>query len=131
MSRAPTALKVFAVLFVLLAISNFTKPLQLSADQGFVLFGNRLSGTSNMLAGPLFGAMLVFYAAGIWNMKRYALPLGIAYALYVITNLTLWVMWAPPEAESSAAFAISYTAIAVGISSGTAYLLYRHRDELT
>ena len=53
-NRGP-ALSIFAVLFVLLALSNFSKPLLADNQVGFVLFGHRLAGTANALAGPLFG----------------------------------------------------------------------------
>ncbi|MEO2137626.1 MAG: hypothetical protein ABGY28_09255, partial [bacterium] len=55
-------LRVFALLFGLLAISNFLKPLQLSPDVGFVLFGTRLEGSANAIAGPAFGLYLAAYA---------------------------------------------------------------------
>ena len=65
------ALTVFAALFIVLAVSNFLKPLQVGGEQtGFVLFGRRLSGTPNTIAGPLFGAYLLVYAIGILGMKR-------------------------------------------------------------
>ena len=54
--KSKSTLKVFAALFVLLAVSNFLKPLQLSDDVGFVLLGQRLDGTANMIAGLLGGS---------------------------------------------------------------------------
>ena len=87
------ALTIFAILFGLLAISNLLKPLQIGGGQtGFVFFGQRLSGTPNMIIGPLFGLFLGLYAYGIWNMRRFALAMGHAYALYVILNLILFSM---------------------------------------
>ena len=75
-----------AVLFGLLAISDLTKPLQASFGAGlrpgFVLFGHRLSGTANAVVGPLFGLYLFVYAAGIWRMRRWAVPMGAVYAAY-------------------------------------------------
>ena len=129
--QSSSVLKVFACLFGLLAISNLLKPLQLGEDVGFVLFGQRLSGTANMIAGPLFGAYLLAYAAGIWRRRKYALPMGLVYAAYVIANLVLWTIRMPDGAESSAAFALTYSVIAIGVSSGAAVLLYRSRDTLS
>lgn len=122
------ALTIFAILFLLLGISNASKPLESSAQQGFVLLGHRLSGTPNLIAGPVFALLLWAYAAGIWRMRRYALPLGFAYAAYVIVNLVAYVLVEPnlPPAP----FMLLYALIAIGVSSGAALLLYRRRAEL-
>jgi hypothetical protein len=124
-------LTTFAVLFVVLAISNFSKPLQMNAQTGFVLFGTRLHGIPNMIFGPLFGAYLVLYAYGIWCMKRWALAMAYAYAGYVVLNLILYTMLTSSAELGGSLFGIVYIAIAVGVSSGTAYLLYRRKAELT
>jgi len=129
--KTMSVLKAFAILFGLLAVSNFLKPLQLGADVGFVLFGHRLSGTANAIAGPLFGAYLLVYAIGVWRMKRYALPMGVAYAAYVLVNLVLWNFRKPAGAEASIGFAVAYMAIALGVSWGSAYLLVRNRGALS
>ena len=71
----------------MLAVSNLLKPLELNPSHGFVFFGHRLQGTANVIAGPLFGLYLAAYAAGIWGLRRWALPMGVAYAGYVIANL--------------------------------------------
>ncbi len=124
-----TFLTVCAILFALLGVSNALKPLEASATQGFVLFGQRLSGTPNLVAGPLFALLLWSYAAGIWRLRRWALPLGCVYAAYVILNLVLYTR-ASAEAPP-AVFMLVYVLIAVGVSSGAAYALYRRRAELT
>jgi hypothetical protein len=82
---------VFAVLFGILAFSNLLKPFRFGGDQtGFVLLGERLSGLANTIAGPVFGLFLALYAFGIWQRKRFALPMGHAYATYVVLNLILF-----------------------------------------
>jgi len=124
---------IFAVLFALLAISNFLKPLQIGGDQtGFVFFGQRLTGTANLVAGPLFGLFLAIYAYGLWSKKRFALAMGHAYATYVVLNLLLFNMknTAPPGI-GYVIFAIVYIFVAVGISGGAAYFLTKHRAELS
>ncbi|MBY0275608.1 hypothetical protein K2Z84_09710 [Candidatus Binatia bacterium] len=122
------ALTVFAILFALLGISNALKPMEASTTQGFVLFGHRLSGTPNLIAGPAFAVLLWAYAAGIWTLRRWALPLGVAYAAYVIANLIAFVMVAPDAPPLL--FMLLYAVVAIGVSSGAAYLLYQRRDEL-
>lgn len=126
-----TALTVAAVLFGLLAGSNLAKPLELSPSQGFVFFGHRLQGTPNAIAGPLFGLYLATYAAGIWKLRRWALPMGVAYAGYVIANLLAFWAWGPVEQGAGARlFGLLYMIVAIGVSSGAAWLLARRRDEL-
>jgi len=131
MIQGKSVLKVFAVLFGLLAISNLSKPLALSDTAGFVLFGQRLAGTANMIAGPLFGLFLAVYAYGVWNLRSFALPMGAAYAVYVIVNLVLWNVRMPAAANPSLLFGILYLSVAIGVSSGSAYLLWKNRAHLT
>ena len=124
-----TALSVFAILFAILGVSNALKPLEASETQGFVLFGERLSGTPNQIAGPLFAIYLWVYAFGIWRPRRWALPMGIAYAVYVIANLVLFVIRdpnVPPMLQM-----LVYALVAIGVSSGAAYLLWQRRAELS
>lgn len=124
-----TLLTIFAILFVLLGVSNAMKPLEASEQQGFVLFGQRLSGTPNQIAGPLFALYLWVYALGIWRLRRWALPMGVAYALYVVLNLALYVATSSEVPEWP--FMLGYAVVAIGVSSGAAYLLWKRRDTLT
>jgi len=126
-------LTVCAVLFGVLALSNFLKPLQLEGAQtGFVLFGTRLSGTANAVAGPLFGLYLATYAAGIWRTKRYALPMGQVYAAYVVLNLILFNVRNPvPPGAAYLVFGIVYSTVAIGVSLGAAILLAKCKAALT
>ena len=120
---------VCAALFAVLAVSNFLKPLQLGGAQtGFVLFGERLSGTANTVAGPLCGLYLLVYALAIWRRLPAALPLGVAYALYVLANLVLYSARNPrPPGAGYVAFMVVYAAVALGVSGGTVLLLLRDR----
>jgi hypothetical protein len=129
--RGP-ALTTFAFLFALLAVSNFLKPLQLGGAQtGFVFFGRRLAGTPNAIAGPLFGAFLLAYATGIWGMRRYALPLAYLYAAYVVVNLVCFnVRNVRPPGAGYLVFGIVYSVVAIGVSSGAAWLLARRKTAL-
>jgi hypothetical protein len=125
--RGPV-LTTFAILFALLGVSNAMKPLEASETQGFVLLGHRLAGTPNLIAGPAFALYLWIYALGIWRMRRWALPLGVAYAAYVVVNLIAFIRVSgdvPPWP-----FMLGYAVIAICVSSGAAYLLWRRRDEL-
>jgi len=127
------ALTTFAILFGLLAISNFLKPFQFGGEQtGFVFFGSRLSGAPNTLIGPAFGIFLAVYAYAIWNMRRFAIPMAHAYALYVILNLFLFSMRnTTPDTAGYKIFGAVYSAVAIGVSLGAAVLLTRRKAELT
>jgi hypothetical protein len=120
---------IFTVLFGLLAVSNLLKPFRFGGDQtGFVLLGERLSGMANTIAGPLFGLFLALYAFAIWKRKRFAIPLGHAYATYVILNLILFqVKNVAPPGIGYMIFGIIYSLIAVGVSLGAAIFLTRNK----
>jgi hypothetical protein len=127
-------LTTLAVLMGLLAVSNFWKPMAQRFDPGgsagFVFFGTRLHGAANAVAGPLFGLLLAVYAYGVWTMRRWVVPLACIYAVYVIANLMLFLMNAPQAEKPPMLGMLVYAAVAIGVSSGGAYLLVRHRDRL-
>jgi len=124
-------LTVLAVLYAILALSNLIKFLPLTDDTGFVLFGQRLAGTANVLAGLMAGAILIVYAAGIWRMRRWVLPLGWCYAAWVAANTVLFrVRYPMPAARGQQFFEVTYAVVAIGVSLGTALLLRRRRADL-
>ncbi len=129
--RGPV-LSIFAVLFVLLAISNLLKPFGLGgAETGFVFLGRRLSGTANAIMGPLFGIFLLVYAVRIWRMEGSALLMGYVYAAYVVVNLILFnVRNTAPPGIGYLVFGIVYAIVGIGVSSGAVYLLSKHRAAL-
>ena len=129
----PRTARVFrglAICFWLLALSNFSKPLQLTEHSGFVLFGTRLSGGDGVLWSLVFGAYLVVYGLGLWHMKRIVIGMAHAYALYVVANLYLYWSNNPPPSSADVIVAVIYSLLAVGVSAGSAVLLSRHRKEL-
>lgn len=131
-----TLLSIFAILFAALAVSNVLKPLQIMGDEtGFVLFGTLLTGTANLIAGPLAGVYLLVYAYGIWQMKRFAVGLAHAYALYVALNLLLFMYKGVPNAAEPSGVVASvifaaYPIVAVGVSTGAAIVLTKRKHEL-
>ncbi len=126
------ALSIFAVLFVLLAISNLLKPFGFEgSDTGFVFFGRRLSGAANAILGPAFGVYLLVYAFRIWRMKRSALVMGYLYAAYVVINLILFNLRNPvPPGVGYLIFGIVYAVVGIGVSCATVYLLYQRKGAL-
>lgn len=126
------ALTTMAILFAVLAITDILKPFHLEgATTGLVFFGKRLSGAPDAILGPALGIVLLIYAAGIWRMRRYAMYLGFAYAIYVTINLALFTATnPPPPSQTEMIFGIVYSILALLFSWGTAILLNRHKAEL-
>jgi len=124
-----------AVLFVVLAFSDFTKAWQHfkePARGGLVIFGYRLQTIAgNAIFGPLFGLYLLAYVAGIWRMKRWVLPLAIVYAFYVPVNMVMFWYANGGDPHRSTGFIIRYVAVALIGSVGTALYLAYHRDSLS
>ena len=127
-SRGAT-LTIFAILFVLLAISNFSKPLSHSPGVGFVFLGDRLTGTANAILGPLFGVILLVYAYGIWAMRKFALPLAYIYVAWVIVNTVMFSLKNPYTGNLP--FIVVSIAVGIGVPLATAIILSRRKDELT
>jgi hypothetical protein len=135
MSQKPrgATLTILALLLALMALSNFGKTFTHHSGVGFVFFGMRLSGTANTIVAPIFGIIITVYVYGILTMRKFALPLGIVYAAYVIVNMPLFVLRYHGTAvmqEHSWAYLVPYPFVAIGVSSGTAWMLYRRRDDL-
>jgi hypothetical protein len=109
-------LTVRAVLFVVLAFSDFTKALQYARDPahlGLVVLGHRFVGVGKNLAfGSLVGIVLVTYAYGIWKMRAWVLPLSILYAFYVPANMVMfWSLHQLPP--PSVGFIVRYLLISL------------------
>ncbi len=130
-SRRGAALTFFAVIFVLLAIQDLLKPFRLEGpDTGFVFLGHRLIGPY-AFAGALMALFLLTLAVEIWRMRRHALPLAYAYAVYVVLNLVLFTHRYPaPTSTGDKVFGIVFSALAIGGSWAVALILTRRRAEL-
>jgi hypothetical protein len=118
--------RAFAIVFGLLSFSNFTKPFEMQDEVGLVFFGERLSGSANLLIAPLFGVYLAAYAYCLWTKSRAALPLGVIYALYVTINVWLFRVRSPDLVAVNSLYGITYIVIALGISWGAVAFLVRH-----
>jgi hypothetical protein len=127
-------LTIAAILLGILAVSNTTKALQFLQDPshlGIVIFGVRFeSVASNIVLGPLMGAVLAAYAYGLWTLKPWVAPLSIAYAFYVPLNLVLfWYRDLGPETPPVAGL-LAYLAVAFTGSIGTAFYVAYHREKI-
>ena len=126
-------LTVMTVLFVLLAISDFAKPLPSghNAAGGIVEFGHRFHGiVPNVILGTLFGILFLVYAYGLWNLRAWVLPIAIAYAFYVPYNVVLFNYFKEPGPRFSIVFTVVWLAVALTGSIGTAIYLAYNRDRL-
>ena len=125
-------LTVMAILFVVLAISDFTKVFQHAhaGHLGLVILGHRFNRKlANLVLGWLFGAFLLTYAYGIWNMKAWSVPISILYAFYVPTNMVLfWSLHQLPP--PTVGFIVFYLFVSLTGSIGTALYLAFHQQEL-
>ena len=127
-------LTVVTVLFVLLAISDFAKPIMLGQSEmssGIVEFGHRFHGLAhNLILGPVFGIVFLAYAYGIWNLRAWVLPLSIAYAFYVPANMVLF--WSLHQlTPPSHRFILMYLFLSLTGSVGTAIYLSYNRERLS
>ena len=128
-----TFLTVMTVLFVVLAISDFTKPLQYINDPavgGLVILGHKFEGVAkNLMLGPIVGIFLLIYACGIWKIRAWVLPLSFAYAFYVPVNMVLfWSLHQLPP--PTVGFIVLYLFLSLTGSVGTALYLAYHRERL-
>jgi len=125
-------LTVMAILFVVLAISDFTKVFQHhnNPEMGLVILGHKFRGTfANLTLGSLFGLFLLSYAYGLWNLKRWVTTISVFYAFYVPANMVLF--WSlhkldPPTVR----FIVFSLFVSLTGSIGTALYLAFHRDRL-
>ncbi len=128
MKRGP-ALTFFAIVFVLLAISDFMKRLGLEgADTGLVVLGRRLSRDASAVAGPMLATLLLVYAIGIWRLRPSAVPLGWAYTAYVTANVVLFPFRTPQPADAGVGYwilGVVYTILAIAGSVTCVRLLGR------
>ncbi len=127
-------LTVMMVLFAILTLSDFTKPLQHLRQPdhlGIVIMGVRFeSFWSNLILGPMLGLVIGAYTYGLWKLKSWLVPLSIVYAFYVPVNLVLfWWRDMGPNIPSLG-FMIVYLTFAFTGSIGTALYLAYHRDKL-
>lgn len=126
-----TTLTILALLFVLLAISNFLKPFSHDPGVGLVFLGVKLQGSGNAIMAPLFGLLLLIYAYGIWTMRRFALPVAYIFTGWVVVNMVLYSIKNHPQPPPSLVFTVVATAIGVGVPLAAAIFLSRRQADLT
>jgi hypothetical protein len=129
MVSAKTALRVFAILIALRAVTDVLKPL--GAGSGFVFFGKFLTGTACYVLAPIVGVLMLVYAYGLWQLRRFALPMGIAYGVLVTINLAVFpLLQGLPPGFNVLAY-VAFALIGLGVSWGAVWLLSARPQELT
>jgi len=125
--RRTTALRVIAVLMALRALTDVFKPL--GAGRGLVFFGSMLTGAPMIVLAPLVGAYMLVYAYGLWRVRRFALPMGIAYAVLVTINLVRFPMVNPMPPGVTGFRYLIFAAIGFGVSVSAVWLLAQATEE--
>ena len=121
-------LTIFAILFGLLALSNFMKPFLHGGT--FVFLGTKMTGGANLVLSWLFGILLTAYAYGIWTMRKFALPIAYFFFPWVVVNTILFAMKNPPSGQQPVVgFAI--LAVGLGVPLATLVILHQRRAELS
>lgn len=121
--RTTTALRVLGVLVAFRGLGNLLK--RFGTGSGLVVLG-RLWPPDTLLA-PLLGLLMVTYGVGLWRQAGWALPLGVAYALFATANLLLFpsVTGLPPRIAPWM-YAV-YVVLGLALAWGAVWLLARVR----
>jgi hypothetical protein len=119
-----TLLNVFAILFAGRGIMNLLK--RFGTGSGFVFFG-RLLPPDTPLA-PLFGVAMLAYGWGLWTRAGWAIPLGIAYAIFATANLVLFPVYTPMPPQLALWMYAIYVVGGIAMCWGTVWLLWKVRS---
>ena len=114
--------RVLAVLIGLRGLGNVVKP---RTGTGLVVLG-RLLPPDTPLA-PALGLVMVVYAVALWHGRPFALVLGVAYALFVTSNLVLFPLRTGLRAGIAPWMYGVYVAGALAIAWGAVAALVRTR----
>jgi hypothetical protein len=129
MGNGKTMVRVLAILIALRAVTDVAKPL--IAGSGFVFFGKFLTGAACYFLAPIVGVLMLIYAYGLWQLRRFALPMGIAYGALVTINLAVFPMLQGlPHGFNVAAY-VAFALVGLGVSWGAVWLLVQRRQQLS
>jgi len=101
------------VLIAIRGITNFGKPFDMGT--GFVVFGKLMHGVASTVVAPIFGALMVVYAWGLWWARPWAAPVAVAYAVWATLNVVLFPIFEPmPQGVTPIWYAVFAVAGIVG-----------------
>jgi hypothetical protein len=116
-------LRALALLFAFRGIGNLLK--RFGTGSGLVVFGHLLP--QDTLLAPVLGTLMLIYAYGLWREAGWAVPLGIAYAVFASANLILFpVFTAMPPAITPWMYGI-YVVGGIAMTWGAVWLLRQVR----
>jgi len=122
------ATRIMALLIALRSLTNVGKPF--SAGSGLVFFGKLLSGFPNLVLAPALGIYMLVYAYGMYDRRQYALPMGIAYAIFVVFNVFLFpILQGLPPGFGFGAYVL-FGILSIGAAAFAAWLMWVQRDDL-
>lgn len=121
-------LTIFAVLFALGAIQDALKPFRPTTN--LVFLGTRLTGTANIVMSVVVAIFLISYAAGVWHMSKYALPLSFIYGVYVVINIIGYSVRYAAHDKIPVWLFVVFAVFAIAIPWGSAVILWQRRAEL-
>jgi hypothetical protein len=117
-------LKLLAVLFAGRGVMNLLK--RFGTGSGLVFFGHLLP--PDTWIAPALGIAMIAYGYGLWTRAGWAIPLGIAYAVFATANLLLFPVFTPmPERIPMWAYAL-YVVGGIALSWGSVWLLRQARS---
>lgn len=85
----PTQRRTLQALAILIAFRGAGNVLKrFGTGSGLVVMGTLLPPDTPL--APILGALMLAYAYGLWTVRRWSVPLGVAYALFATANLVLF-----------------------------------------
>ena len=121
-------MRVFAVLIAVRALTDVLKPL--GAGSGFVFFGKFLTGMACYILAPIVGVLMLVYAYGLWQLRRFALPMGVAYGALVTINLVVFPILQGLPARFNVLAYVAFALVGLAVSWGAVWLLLQQRQQL-
>ena len=118
-----TVLRVLAAMIAIRGVGNALK--RFGTGSGLVVFGRLLPADTPL--APLLGVGMLAYAWGLWTAAGWAVPLGVAYALFATANLLLFPLRTGlPPGLAPGLYAV-YVVFGIALSWGAVWLLVRMR----
>lgn len=124
MAKRGVTLSLYAALFAGLAVFDLFRPLSV---HHYMYFGWRPSGVKTAILVLAISSVNLIYALGIWQMRRWALPMGCVYAAVVILNIVDFLLGR--YALLSPDLIVSII-VAIALACGSVILLYRRKASL-
>ena len=124
MAKRGVILSLYAVLIVGLAVFDLIRPL---STHHYMYFGWRPSAVQTAILVLAINSVNLIYALGIWQMRRWALPMGCVYAAAVVLNIVDFLLGR--YALLSPDLIVSMI-VAIALACGSVILLYRRKASL-